>query len=344
MLIAPTSRRTSTFPVELQTLMSEFWNGESGFTIRAAPESREDVQVYSHNPFDAEGGGVEYARVLLERPPSPALSYDFDYWNLAFHYQGRLSKWEVERGNERPEHVLGSWAVYHPTRRNNQYKTGKACHIYRAWAEDARGWRVWCRTRFAPGKLLVIMPEQFWRSAAYPVFVDPTIGYTSLGASVDTTNRFALANSYTAPSSGDANPGTAYYGGRVGTGTGTVYIGVYDFGDGDISGNNRLAVSSGITLNTTAQFQSAAITWTGIVSGTAYFIENYSNTIGVITRYDTTAGQTNQQTSTVSGAASPPDPHVARSGTAANWQSSAYVDYTAGGGSSGNPWYYYAQQ
>jgi len=84
--------------------------------------------------------------------------------------------------------VVGSYAVYHSTKRNNivggmEYQTGKAFHIYRPHAVDADGVKVWCELDITEGELTVTVPEDFLNKASYPVVVDPTFGYSSVGAS-----------------------------------------------------------------------------------------------------------------------------------------------------------------
>lgn len=65
------------------------------------------------------------------------------------------------------------------------YRTGKAFHIYRPYAEDATGKRVWCELLIdeKAGELAVVTPEEFLANAVYPVLIDPTFGYTSMGGS-----------------------------------------------------------------------------------------------------------------------------------------------------------------
>ena len=173
--------------------------------------------------------------------------------------------------------------------------------------------------------LITVIAALLGRSPAFAVI----LGYDTLGASEDNTNLYANANAFTATANGGAQTATACYGGSMDSGTGPVYVGLYDFGDGNISANNRLAVSSVITLTTTAQFVCANISIPAITNGVTYFIEAYSNTDFVNTRY--TIGVTDQFTNTTGGAASPPDPHITREGTQ-DARISVYISYAASGG------------
>lgn len=303
------------------------------------PENHLGVRFYEHlDKGRWERGSVEHEVILYARPPSNVIPFAIELSGLTLHYQGELTDWEKDRGNVRPEEMIGGYVAYHDTKGrinkpgDTRYKVGKAFDLPRPTATDFRGDRVW--GTWKPGAVSVFDGAAFdpaWLDkATYPVVVGPTIGYTALGASNDATNDYSLANQYVAGANGDGAAGTAYYGGFDAGGASTVYVAVYENGDGNISSNARLAVSGAITLTAVAGFRSAALTY-AFVSGVTYFIEGFSDTANVQMRYDATAGQTNQYTN--NGVASPPDPHAARSGTQANFQPSVYVEFTEGVGS-----------
>jgi len=85
----------------------------------------------------------------------------------------------------RPDNVVGSYAVYHATKKNNEYMTGKAFHIYRPIAEDAVGNKAWCAIHIDghldPKNLTITVPQQFLDEAVYPVVIDPDFGYLIAG-------------------------------------------------------------------------------------------------------------------------------------------------------------------
>jgi len=85
----------------------------------------------------------------------------------------------------RPEEILDSWAAYHQSKRGNAYKTGKAFHVYRPRAVDADGKSVWgsLALDLSGETALLTIPQEFLDSALYPVKIDPTFGYTSIGGS-----------------------------------------------------------------------------------------------------------------------------------------------------------------
>jgi hypothetical protein len=114
---------------------------------------------------------------------------------LDFFYQPPLTPEEIEGGAYRPDNVVGSYAVYHKTKANHRvggtnYGTGKAFHIYRPKAIDANGAEVWAELSYSEGVLAVTVPEKWLETAAYPVVIDPTFGYTSAGGSFLSSNIY----------------------------------------------------------------------------------------------------------------------------------------------------------
>ncbi len=179
----------------------ERWNGEVGlgvayesvngagarvpFTDRVEWKgAKEEVHAY---PLPAtrqmEDGGFEIEVVLKEKPDTNVFEFTIaDAEDFNFFYQPE----EIEEGTRRPENVVGSYAVYHKTHRDHvegqtNYTTGKAFHIYRPKAIDADGNEVWAELFYADGVLSVTVPQNFLEGATYPVRVDPTFGYTTIG-------------------------------------------------------------------------------------------------------------------------------------------------------------------
>lgn len=149
------------------------------------------IEVHQYDkPEAGEDGGYEFEWVLNEPPATNVLQASIKTKGLEFYYQPALTEQEITEGANRPENVVGSYAVYHSTKRDNivggkEYKTGKAFHIYRPEAIDAEGNRTWCEINIDTTTELatVTVPQEFLDKAVYPVLVDPTFGYTSQGAS-----------------------------------------------------------------------------------------------------------------------------------------------------------------
>ncbi len=131
--------------------------------------------------------GYEINVVLKEKPISNVFEFGIDTDNLDFFYQPELTKQEIKEGAFRPENVIGSYAVYYRNHKDHiegqtNYATGKAFHIYRPQIIDAKGKTTWGELSYEDDILSVTVPQKFLDTAAYPVTVDPTFGYTTLGA------------------------------------------------------------------------------------------------------------------------------------------------------------------
>lgn len=156
----------------------------------------------THRYYITEDGELEYEIEFATKPPSNIIELSLDFPDgLEFWYQDTLENdYNRNSGGHktladylahhiRPERVVGSYdAMWH--KRNNQYKTGIFCHIYRPKAIDADGKSVWC-TLSITNKVLIITIPQLWLNAAkYPVVLDPVLGYDTLGgAAAGYSNR-----------------------------------------------------------------------------------------------------------------------------------------------------------
>jgi len=145
-----------------------------------------ETQFYPLEPTTLnELGGFEFEVVLKEKPPTNQIILDIQAQRLRFSYQPPLTQEEIDEGVVRPDNIVGSYAVYHATKKNNQYVTGKAFHIYRPMAIDAIDKKVRCDIQvdksIDPTSLTITVPQQFLDEAVYPITIDPDFGYTSIG-------------------------------------------------------------------------------------------------------------------------------------------------------------------
>ncbi len=147
-----------------------------------------DQDLYFKQPTP---DSFEFDILLHKKPSINTFAYSIDTQNLDFFYQPQLTQEEITKGNERPEKVIGSYAVYYKNGLSGDYsgiggldyKTGKAFHIYRPKIEDSTGKSVWGELTIntEENKLLVKVPQEFLDMGTYPIIVDPTFGYTSQG-------------------------------------------------------------------------------------------------------------------------------------------------------------------
>lgn len=108
-----------------------------------------------------EGGSLEL-KWTLKSSTLNSFSFPIATENLKFYYQPPLTQEEIDEGAFQPDNVTGSYAVYHESKMNNEYKAGKAFHIYRPKAIDNLGNEVWCDLNITDDVLTVTIPQEFW--------------------------------------------------------------------------------------------------------------------------------------------------------------------------------------
>jgi hypothetical protein len=155
-------------------------------------------------------GGYKYIWYLNEKPASNIVEFEIETSGLDFFYQPPLTQ-EYQNGYseefqkeiivtetqvkdldgnvlvERPENVVGSYAVYHSTKGGmndaygKDYKTGQAFFIYRPHLIDANGLEAWGILHIENGIYSVEIPQEFLDKAVYPIKSNDTFGYTTAG-------------------------------------------------------------------------------------------------------------------------------------------------------------------
>jgi hypothetical protein len=195
--------------------------------------------------FFATTNGFKFNIILPEKPVTNVFPLDFGSDNLKFYYQPPLTEefkngWSEEfkrdilvtetqvtdlDGNvlvNRPENVVGSYAVYHAARGNmhageaeaEKYKTGKAFHWYRPLIYDSAGKTTWGILNVNPqaGIRTVTVPQEFLDNAVYPVTIDDDFGYTDVGGTDGSYTANSLRASYdTYACSGGTGTSVHYY-------------------------------------------------------------------------------------------------------------------------------------
>jgi hypothetical protein len=160
-----------------------------------------NFEMYDYT--DGEGG-YKYIWYLNEKPLINKVEFQIEDSGLDFFYQPALNTESYPEADnctetqcfkdgqviiERPENVVGSYAVYHSTKGGmndiygKDYKTGKAFHIYRPHIIDAEGKETWGILHIENGIYSVEIPQDFLDKAVYPIKSNDTFGYTSAGES-----------------------------------------------------------------------------------------------------------------------------------------------------------------
>lgn len=197
-----------------------------GFDQAAYLSRDQEVHIY---PIPQ---GMEMEVVLLRKPKTNRFPFHVR-GNVSFHKQ-------VGACAGRPENVVDSFAIY-CDKKHNQYGTGKIGHIYRAEAHDAQGHRTWCQMDYAYGCLTVTIPWAFMNDARYPVVVDPTLGYNTIGGTTSSSDTYIDATIYQMPEPGTVTQFNVY----VETNTGNMTCGIYNSTSSSVGGQSRVAQTAG---------------------------------------------------------------------------------------------------
>lgn len=156
-------------------------NPDSGFRrsndstriILGYPQTRMEYYLRRDDCF-------EWEIILDRKPESNRFEYNIESENLNFFFQDSAAIAD-DPTIDCPDSVYNSYAVYHATKRNNKYETGKAFHIYRPRIHSGRD-TAWCDISIGHGRFIITAPQDFLDHCGYPATIDPTLGYTSQGA------------------------------------------------------------------------------------------------------------------------------------------------------------------
>lgn len=234
------------------------WDNECNVSIRLVNETENFVFTENNGKIRCKGEkvsvdfyeieeGFETEVVLHERPNNNAITFTLLNKDVEYLYQPELTQEERDLGHYRPENVIGSYAVYSKTLKHNvvggkEYKTGKVGHIYRPKIRDSNGKEIWGILNINNGLLTITIPQDFLENALYPVYVDPTFGYTTAGSSVmsDIGANIMFLSLYTTDTAGSINFISAYVGD-----SGNFYSGSFKFVL--VDGIAKTIVTNGIT-------------------------------------------------------------------------------------------------
>jgi len=297
-----------------------------------------------HEYYIDDSGRLKWDKLFSACPESMRVRFKVrKSAGIHFFYQGELTAEEIADGCIRPDDIKGSYAVY-CDKANNKYKTGKLCHIPRPFVIDASGNREWCVMTYeeisdVEGILSITLPESFMHSADYStgaVRLDPTIGYSTTGASSYLSNiQVTARTSVTMPENGVASKLYVYL-----NGDGTaedILLGLFNNNVGAMgtlfAGPNTLTVSSATPAWYSSDISGA------LVSGTIYYPSCVINANPAADHnriyYDSGSSGDSWYLNTRTMVDSPV-------GISDNWRYSVYCEYTLS--SSGNKYYYQQMQ
>ena len=343
------------------------WDNEVNFSMRAIEEAGatmvekdgkvkykgKGIEVHQYEKTEAgEDGGFEFEWVLNKKPKSNVLRTTIQHKGLDFFYQPALTAEEIEQGASRDENVVGSYAVYHSTKKNNtigkkQYKTGKAFHIYRPHAVDAKGVKVWCELDIKEGELTVTVPEDFLNKASYPVVVDPTFGYTSVGGTQQAAHNSSFdgfayrATQFNLGEGAEVTSMSAYMAKQSVSGHNPVFLAQIYSDDSDYP-DNREGYTNTFSLSTTPRWETATFGTNPTLTTADFWVGvNYVSGAGIgplgqnrlsYIYYDSTSNLSALDSLNLSSGNPPPDPmdsdvSILSGGSTRSY--SIYATYTA---------------
>ena len=168
---------------------------------------------------------------LKQKPPTNTYSFrlggnwqDFDFCyqtpfeNPTKYIENGIEYYRVDHNEGpilcdiRPASVDGSYAVYHKSKKDNNYKTGKVLHIFRPKATDSNNTSVWVELSILAGKYSGTISQSFLDKAVYPVIINDTFGYTSVGGTQSdlATNNVSAFGPFSPSSSGSVTSVSVY--------------------------------------------------------------------------------------------------------------------------------------
>jgi hypothetical protein len=296
-------------------------------------------------------GQLEYEIVLKTKPASNKITLALDFPDgLMFAYQDTLENdykngvmvdpgqtlAEYLAGTTRPKDVEGSYAVYWK-KRNNQYRTGKFCHIYRPTATDDNSNETYCNIAIVGKTLTIEMPQAWLDGAVFPVVVDPTLGYNTVGGTVGGNSDRSYANfggtvaDDTVSLTGEITVLHFYHQANWTSGE-TMYIGLYD--ESGSEPNNVVGQTTALSVNGAAwsNWDVSGEDW-GVTNGNDYYVSANAavNPSGGAWTYDTGVTGAGSWYYAAAGPLQDPWP-VAGDNWLAGVFLSMYADYAAVGG------------
>jgi len=204
------SKDTTKFQPQIKIMR---WDNEVNLSFRLKDDkvatetiiTSQDKIVWSKGKIKAnfydfsEGeGGYEFEVILEEKPTTNKIEFTLQTKGLDFFYQPELTQKEKDGGANRPDNIVGSYAVYASKNKINyvggkEYKCGKVGHIFRPKIIDSMGTEVWGELNIDINKgiLSITIPQDFLDKAVYPIkhAAGLTFGYTGAGSS-----PYALGN------------------------------------------------------------------------------------------------------------------------------------------------------
>lgn len=285
---------------------------------------------------DFGDGGFKVDILLKEKPDTNRFCYTITGWeDYDFDYQPPLTAEQIAEGVTRPDDIVGSYAVYHKTLANHRiggenYKTGKVMHIPRpqVWEIGNEANKVWAELSYDQGQLCVTAPQDFIDNADYTngVRIDPTFGYTSIGASCNGGFSATMRTSGNTTNPGESGTGDSMSVHSCLSTAGNIQAGIY------INSSNAYVGNTPSMSTLSTGWLTSTLNASPSLSATDYLLvaQGSNGSIGISN--DQTGGLNSKSEVLVSFGTWPSTASWTAAGVARNY--SIYATYTATGGSS----------
>jgi hypothetical protein len=324
-------KKDSSLSIEGNKIKLKLNDGKKEYHFYEIPEDGENPE-----------GSYEFEVVLNQKPLTNIVEFDVEAKGLRFLPQPELTEIEKDSGCYRPTYLDNSWAIYHESKKGNiingvNRKAGKFGHILQPKIRDALGNWVYGKLdiNIISGKMTIEIPDDFMYSAVCPIFVDPTLGYTTVGGTNSGVGNDFIFGMWNGAATEDGSAVSVSTHCFVADDT-PMTVGVYDNDGG--GPNNLLRDSAEFTVST------AAFEWvTGtldsalsITNGTTYWLAQNHGDRAITFKYDVNASKNTYLKADTYSAGSLVDPFPASPTFVGSREYSMYLTYNLIGGFS--PW------
>lgn len=192
------------------------WSLKVDSTVQTTLDSKN--QPYA----SVQKGGTEKELFLqlnsLKDCVNGQVQFKVETQGLTIYKQLPLTEEEIKFGCTRPENVVNSFACFNSSGQ-------KVLHIYASKMIDAKNNTVWLDSDLKDGLLTVYLDQKWLDTATFPVIVDPTFGYTSVGASENDGSSIPIGCKFTTSEKMTVNE-IAWYG-QSSAGSNLVQFAIY---------------------------------------------------------------------------------------------------------------------
>jgi hypothetical protein len=243
----------------------EFWMDIQHSDVMDKAETLRDDRIElvvgdrTHRYYTTPEGNLEYDIVIDKKPLTNTIELDlnlsdglrmikqkslYDDWfaideTLRANGQPTIPWADFEQDNNRPDNIVGSYMIY-TNKKHNDYKAGKFGIIEAPYLIGANQQKVKATQEYFGGKLIITMPWDFLNSAVYPIVLDPTLGYTTIGSSNTGSNTIKWGSDALSPaSSGDTQTWHVAIAAVDGTDPG-IKLGLYNTSGGNPNGQSLI--------------------------------------------------------------------------------------------------------